>query len=478
MSDTGALLAALLDDPEDIASRRVYADALIAAGDPRGELINVQCTLAALTPADAGWRDLVVRERALLAKHGKTWVAPYKSFLYRPTFARGMIEDAFVGAKKFIPAAGTLLEHEPVMALGMRELTQAGASVLGARPELARLRMLRVTESKLGARAIEALFTDRMTKLRAANLYQSGLDDAGLAHLAKTVLPHLERLDISGTRVTYDGLEQLLGDSRAPALRYLSMKWLAPGADGAGFLAEHLALPSLTHLDLGSSHYQDGDLRTLSHNARFQQLRGLRLEHNELGAGAVDALRSLAKLEVLDLSTNAIGLAGVTALAASQLPLRVLRLYQCGVVDEHLLALARTDFPLQRLDLGYGAVRARGLEAIGRTAWPLETLELWANKIGDDGARALATASFTRTLRELVLGYNNIGDAGAAALAAGTWPRLERLVFRGDPIGDAGARALAASTTMPALRSIKLEDMSTPKAALAPLRKRGVEIET
>jgi uncharacterized protein (TIGR02996 family) len=33
-------LRAVLDEPEDIAARRVYADALIAEGDPRGELIQ------------------------------------------------------------------------------------------------------------------------------------------------------------------------------------------------------------------------------------------------------------------------------------------------------------------------------------------------------------------------------------------------------------------------------------------------------
>jgi uncharacterized protein (TIGR02996 family) len=476
--DLPALLRSVLDDPEDLATRRVYGDALIAAGGPRGELIAVQCDLDTAAPSDPRWRELLAREQELLSKHGKSWVAPFKSFLLKPTFERGMIESAFVSSKKFVPAAGTLLEREPVTSLGMRALTQADATLLATRSELARLRSLRITESKLGAPAIKALFGAHMVKLRALRLYQSGLDDDGLAHLGTTVFPQLERLDISGTRVTYRGLARLLGDPRLARLGYLSLLWLEPGADGAAHLAEHLDLPALTHLDLGSSHYQNGDLRMLARNATFRKLRGLRLEANQLaGAGAIEALSGVSELEVLDLSTNPIGLDGVTALAATTLPLRVLRLYQCGIRDEHLVALASARFPLRRLDLGYGAVRAAGLEAIGRTAWPLEILELWANKIGDDGARALASASFTRTLRELVLGYNEIGDAGAAALAAGHWPRLERIVFRGDPIGEAGARALAESSTMPALRSIQFQDMSVPRSALAPARKRGVRIE-
>ena len=388
------------------------------------------------------------------------------------------VERAYVNTRKFVPAAAELFAREPVTTLQMRDLTQANATTLGALPALARVRTLRVTESKLGAKALEALISNRLTKLRALGLYQAGIDDDGLAHLGDTLFPQLERLDLSGTRVTYNGLGKLLRDPRLAKLGYLGAMWLFPGTDGTGFLAEHLDLPALTHVNLGSSHVGNADLRHLAGNATFRKLRGLRLEHNDLtGAGAIDALAPLTQLEVLDLSTNTFDTAAATALAASKLPLRVLRLHQCRIDDEHLVELSKADFPLKRLDLGYGWPRARGLEAIGTTRWPLETLELWATKIGDDGAHALANAGFTSTIRELSLGYNSFTDAGAAALAAGDWPRLERIAFRGDRIGEAGARALAASKTMPALRWIKFEDMSTPRKPLAALAKRGVVIE-
>ncbi len=94
-------------------------------------------------------------EGELLAEHGTKWTAPYKSFLFHPKLQRGMIEAAFVNGKKFAPAAGALLEREPVTSLGMRGLTQANAALLGARPELRRLHTLRVTESKLGPRGAQ-----------------------------------------------------------------------------------------------------------------------------------------------------------------------------------------------------------------------------------------------------------------------------------------------------------------------------------
>ncbi len=466
------LLQAILDDPDDIAARRVYADALIAAGDPRGELINVQCALE--DAPDRG--PLAKRERELLQAHAKTWMAPYGGAIFRPVFRRGFLDNAFVNTKKFIPVARSLLDAEPITSLHLRDVSLSNAMTLGAVPGLARLRTLRVTESKLATKGTAALFTNPMPRLRNLNLYQAGIDDGGLGALG-AVFPQLERLNLAGTRVTYGGLETLLGDPRLAALRYLHLNWLLPGTDGSGFLAEHLAIPSLTHLDLSSSHLANDDLRHLTTNAVFRGLRGLRAEYNSLqGAGAYEALAPLSRLEVLDLSTNTTGLDGIAALVQLDAPLRVLRLYQSKVDDEQLRVLANKRFPLKRLDLGYGSITEAGLTAIGAAGWPLEKLELWACKIGNVGAAALASSDFTATLRELSLGYNDLSDAGLEALAAATWPRLERIAFRGDGISAAGARALGAAE-MPALRSIKFEDMKIPKAALKPLLERGVRVE-
>ncbi len=475
---TRALLQAVLDDPDDLASRRVYGDALLDAGDPRGELINVQCTQATTTVDDPSFAALVKREGQLLRAHEKQWAAPFKGIVWRPAFTRGFLETVLANTRKFIPAAPDLLSREPVTSIHLREVTQANAAKLGAIPGLARVATLKVVESRLDRRAVEALFTERLARLRHLNLYQSGIGDDCLEHLDAVVFPRLERLNISGTRLTYTGLEDMLRTPALAKLRYLAMMWLTPGTDGASFLAEHLALPGLTHLDLGSSHLSNSDLRHLAGNATFKNLRGLRLEHNELAsAGAIDALEPLRNLEVLDLSTNEIDLAAVTALAELAIPLRVLRLYQCKATDHQLRALARAKFPLRRLDVGYGTLSEAGIEAIGKAGWPLEKLELWACKIRDEGANALANADFTATLRELIIGYNDLTDVGALALASANWPKLERVVFRGDAISARGVKAFALSSTLPALRSIKFEEIKFPKSAVAPLVARGVRIE-
>ncbi|MFT3697482.1 MAG: TIGR02996 domain-containing protein [Kofleriaceae bacterium] len=72
-----ALLAAVHADPNSDTAREIYADHLIAAGDPRGEFIHLQLQRAAGTATDA-WMK---RERALLDKHWKAWLGPLRRSL-------------------------------------------------------------------------------------------------------------------------------------------------------------------------------------------------------------------------------------------------------------------------------------------------------------------------------------------------------------------------------------------------------------
>ncbi|CAK0799306.1 unnamed protein product [Prorocentrum cordatum] len=116
-----------------------------------------------------------------------------------------------------------------------------------------------------------------------------------------------------------------------------------------------------------------------------------------------------------------------------------------------------------------------------------QELRLGNNRIGDEGARALAGALPSlpglQELRlggnrgrdpvpgsirlrfaairfqELWLGSNSIGDEGARALAGAlpSLPSLQKLRLRGNYIGDEGARALAgALPSLPGLQELRL----------------------
>lgn len=73
------LLAAVLAEPGNLASRAVYADALTEIGDPRGEFISLQLQAEQQTLNPEQKR----RERALVQEHGKKWLGELAPFVDR-----------------------------------------------------------------------------------------------------------------------------------------------------------------------------------------------------------------------------------------------------------------------------------------------------------------------------------------------------------------------------------------------------------
>src|SRR5439155_5420030 len=101
MDDERRLVDAIVAAPDDDAPRMVYADWLQQRGDPRGELIQLQCQLAAV-PDDERRRAIRIAENKLLAAHEATWTRPLHDALPPPppatdyvfTFARGFVDEA------------------------------------------------------------------------------------------------------------------------------------------------------------------------------------------------------------------------------------------------------------------------------------------------------------------------------------------------------------------------------------------------
>ncbi|MDX2010803.1 MAG: TIGR02996 domain-containing protein [Myxococcaceae bacterium] len=88
-----ALLAAVYERPDDDGVREVYADALLEAGDPRGEFMTLQLRRArgeTLSPAE------VRQEAALQKKHVKAWLGPLYDVLQTThlEFRRGFLDSA------------------------------------------------------------------------------------------------------------------------------------------------------------------------------------------------------------------------------------------------------------------------------------------------------------------------------------------------------------------------------------------------
>jgi uncharacterized protein (TIGR02996 family) len=429
------LLTAIHAAPEDDPPRLIYADWLLSqpaqSDRDRGELIQLQCALAAALPPEQR-RAIRARERELLAAQPppsfgqgvRLELVWSRGFLERcrgdlADFARNAI-DVFQLAPMLTlleldlaapPNQSLLHRLATVEQLGqIRELTvvpRAGTTVLGAIGDdllialvrsLAGLRRLRMTALRVGERGVTTLVSGR--------------------HAAQ-----LSMLDLTGNALWPAAVQALAGAAQLqPAVLRLASCELA--RDSALALAKAPWLAELEELDLGGNELRDPGALALA-QVPFSRLRRLALAScGIVRDSARRLLRSphLARLRQLRLHENAIGDAGAIAIARSRMrSIEDLDLQTCAIGDDGVRELAGSS----------------NMRAVRR--W-----RLGGNPIGDASARAIAESIHTRGLTSLDLARCQVSDEGAIALAANASASLE-LALAQNPIEDAGAAALVES---------------------------------
>ncbi|HKE13470.1 MAG TPA: hypothetical protein VKB80_01280 [Kofleriaceae bacterium] len=184
-------------------------------------------------------------------------------------------------------------------------------------------------------------------------------------------------------------------------------------------------------------------------SAAMADLRELTLPDSELSVRGVEGLFSghlAARLERLDLSGNPLDDAGAAALAKVDLSVLVeLRLHECRIGKDGAAALAGAALSaLREIDLGNqhrptatprsNVIGPTGGQALAAAPWigQIEVLRLAGNEIEDAGARALAAVPLA--VRDADLCYNRIGPDGARALASAPWSRLHRIGLTGNQL--------------------------------------------
>jgi uncharacterized protein (TIGR02996 family) len=160
-----ALLAAILALPEDDVPRLVYADWLEEAGyAERAEFIRLQCELALgdVTPTDA--LRLKIREKVLLDRYGKTWLAPMRTkgealqnSGTHGLFYRGFVETVWMPAAIFTWKAKKLFAKAPVRELRVTRLAGLELGELLLTPEVRHLRTLDLSTHRIGVAGIQRL---------------------------------------------------------------------------------------------------------------------------------------------------------------------------------------------------------------------------------------------------------------------------------------------------------------------------------
>ncbi len=253
------LLRRILDDPADDQARLVYADALLAAGDPRGELITVEHELAQRPNV-----ELANRRLQLLRDHARTW---WPELMPRQLRTRLGFVEGVAASEAGVIAAQPLFAREPITEV---EVTDDTRKLLARdRPWLSRIRTwtsagsVSVLEKPQPGDtpwpAVEAftlvdgflrdvvLVPALLPRCRRLALPGAWLGES--LDVVGNLLPQLDQLDLGGCRLEAEHLDDLLG-LPSDRLRTLTLSRNPIGEAGARRLAALLPAWSLARLEL------------------------------------------------------------------------------------------------------------------------------------------------------------------------------------------------------------------------------------
>jgi uncharacterized protein (TIGR02996 family) len=386
--DLGELLTAIISAPDDDGPREVYADALLARGDVRGELIRLQ--LLETRNVEQG-----NRERELLKLHEREWAEPLTRHGGSVVWRRGFPEVLIIAGDKVLDALEPCFAAAPIRSLAVTVRASATAAALMQRHELSRVEELSFSGSEQYA--------------------DWTLSDAGAQALGSS--PHLgklKKLELGPNRIGAAGLTAL---ARAPWLRQLTYLSIYRNTLPLASLLEPLRCGQLEELRLWKCELQDADAVTLANLLDAPRLKTLALGDNRvgrLGAHQLSSCKSFGQLEVLDLDGSDIQGEGAKALAhSSTMPkLKVLRAHGNLIDDAGAVAFATSTErgALTELKLSKNLVGAVGAKALaGSAALPnLVKLELQDNQLGVEGVEAFARGAGLPALRTLGVSHNGI----------------------------------------------------------------------
>lgn len=271
------LLAAVLAAPEDDAPRLVLADWLQERGDPRGELISIQCLLAAGPEFPTQRRSLKQRERELLDEHGKSWSAPVAGLAQEHTLRRGFIDEVHAAAKKLLPAAAELFAREPVTFLDLGGLAKNDCKTIAGSAWLAQVRRLRLRGEIKNPGVTALAASPHLLSLTSLNLGQSGIGSAGAGALAGARIRGLRSLSLSGNPLTDEGLVALLATPLLARCRRLYLARCRLSDLAAKELASASHLDQLSGLCLGGNAIGDEGATALAKSPYLKHLRRIEL---------------------------------------------------------------------------------------------------------------------------------------------------------------------------------------------------------
>jgi len=302
-----ALIEAVIAEPYADLPRQVFADALQARNDPRGELVMLELALAG--PLSIRKREqMKARRDALFAQHAKTWFPTALEYRTRGgfissitgTFAKVAAEaTALFATQPVVEAAISNVEAAKLVKAPwlrhIRELSVRGAlgdkgfATLVAAANAQQLTSLNVTASGLGKKALAALGT-HLPHCRTLVLTANLVGDEGAAQLADWKhLGQVETLYLSGCNLTVAGVSKLLAGNLASLAKLTLSKNRLDGTIGLAIAKAAPNLPRLELLELVGNKLDGTVVATLA-AAKLPAIRRIDVRNNRIGKPDVEKL--------------------------------------------------------------------------------------------------------------------------------------------------------------------------------------------
>jgi uncharacterized protein (TIGR02996 family) len=213
-----AFRPAIVEAPDDLAPRLMYADWLQERAEPLGEFIRLQCMLEDMPENDSRRPELNPQAQRLLARYRWQWLGPLAPHIASSCeFRRGFAEEVVLDAARLLNLADVLFATQPVRYLKILDGGRLIDELVQCK-YLARLLDLQFHNNYMGDTGIATLVrSPHLTELRGLHLMQpdhrprrqtiagalnsptatldlagNRIGDVGVAALANS--PHLARL--------------------------------------------------------------------------------------------------------------------------------------------------------------------------------------------------------------------------------------------------------------------------------------------
>lgn len=298
------LLAHIYDRPDDDDARLIYADWLVARGDPKGEFIHAQCRSAGATWRRPGrWltlpeSELAALQQELLKKHEKQWVGPLYGRI-QPVWRRGFIDSIACTGVQFVELLEPMVACAPLAHFDVSKVTSGHCDLMGMALAMRGVRRLSLAMPKVTARSFKFLASPQLSSLRRLSLDLIA-GNRGVEILGQVdSLTALEHLDLSshsgrqriGQRYTplHEGqLERITAGRLFAKLRSFRLDHHT-GLEACA--VELLSRGSaLEELSVEGCQLSDDCLAGLLRSPGLRGLRSVRLRGNEVGPATLGVL--------------------------------------------------------------------------------------------------------------------------------------------------------------------------------------------